>query len=589
MGFTKAQREAIKHDGHLLIVAGPGSGKTTTFVAKAQHILQDPKRSLLMTTFTRHGANEMRGRLKDALEKAGIPMPEPRRLVVATLHKVAIQHLRLSVPDLDVLSPAHQKTLLDDTIQSLVTSHAEAEQVRKEFEAYMHTIDRESLAISAVGLQVIERYTERLLSCGQTDLPTVMRDCAIKVHAGEIPPMHYTDILVDEGQDTDQLQQLWIFAHARQGATVTIVGDDDQSIYEWRNALGFSGMREFLNRFDAHRIELGDNFRCKQEILDPAAKLISMNEARLHKRLVARRGSGGAIAALRTASQTHQGDFVASFISNTLEIHQHSAILARNNRSLDIVEGHLRMADVPYRRLGKSIWDNEHVAALTSFLSSLVDGNPIGVLSYLKYMEFTGNTIDELLFHCAGDASTFLDGVVPPLSSASEREMIALVNEAEKFTAWRRGLRDDTPGGPMYDMVVWDVCRIFKTHFVSESAAKIIEICSGILMERAGLMGVKAFVRVPAKHQAGSDALTLMTMHSAKGLEFETVHILDALSSEYDTEVDVESERRLMYVALTRAKNRCAVWYHGQPHSTIAEAGLSTLLSPQELAMHFRT
>ncbi len=246
--LTPQQQEAVLHDGHLLIVAGPGSGKTSTSVAKATRILQDPKRSLVMVTFTKEAAEEMRRRLVKAITDAGMRAPSEERLVVATFHSIAIRHLKRHGLSTRVLSPAAQGTLYRDAVLAAGVDKNEWGEVQKEFEKVMYSVDQQKVEVKSITMKVVARYRQVLKATGQIDLYTVMRDCALRVHDGGMPPLHFTDMLVDEGQDTDELQRLWIFAHARAGCRVTIVGDDDQSIYEWRNALGFEGMRSFWIR-----------------------------------------------------------------------------------------------------------------------------------------------------------------------------------------------------------------------------------------------------------------------------------------------------------------------------------------------------
>ena len=573
MGFTLAQQDAIEHDGHLLIVAGPGSGKTTTSVAKARRILADPARRLLMVTFTKEGAEEMRRRLDKAQEDAGGRPFSRERLRVGTFHSIALQHLNAHRPAQKLLSPVQQGILLNEALTPYASDNDHVKDIRVEFESYMYAIDRDSVELTPPASEVIKRYMERVKASRATDLYTVMRDCALLIHQESIPAMNFTDMIVDEGQDTDELQRVWIFAHARAGLNVTIVGDDDQSIYEWRNALGYAGMKDFMDTFGARRIELGDNFRCREEILSHAVTLVARNEKRLKKALVATRGPGGKIAAYHTGSIETQCEELAELIHLTPERHTNTVVLSRMNHSLNELELALTACEVPYIRIGKSIWDNAWVATYLSLLQSLLDNSPVGVLGSLRCMELDDTVKTELLHVMKGDAAGFLSGEVPSLDAATPQDAKILKEFAESCRYWRNQM----PAGS-HTEVVLDVGAWLASKQRSRRTREILTRASGILGKLSGTISNRLYFINQNKKASGTAPVTLMTMHGSKGLEFETVHVIDATKPEDGSDlIHVEAERRLMYVAMTRAKDRMFVWYSGPPHPTISDAELPVL------------
>lgn len=565
--LTPQQQEAVLYDGHLVIVAGPGSGKTSTSVAKATRILQDPKRSLVMVTFTKDAAEEMRRRLVKSVAEAGMRTPTEDRLIVATFHSIAIRHLKRHGLTTKVLSPAAQGALYRDAV---ITARVDKDlwvEVQQEFEKVMYSVDHSKVDVKPVTKNVVARYQQLLKATGQIDLYTVMRDCALRVNDGSMPPLPFTDMLVDEGQDTDELQRLWIFAHARAGCRVTIVGDDDQSIYEWRNALGFEGMRSFLDTFRAHRIELGDNFRCRAEILGPAALLISHNQQRLGKKLVARRGRGGAIAAFRASSGDEQNKLLADLIEAAPERHEEVAILARTNRSLDMLEIVLRTRGIAYTRLGKSIWEQPVIAGFLGLLQTLLDGSPSGLLPVLQMRHVSNEVRSDLLLAHGGDVSSYLDGAVPAMDSMDATDKTTLGELAKTFSYWRRQLRE----GAVREVIL-NAGDHYAAWTTQKPAKKLVELCGRILADLRGTLSAR-LTTVLRKDRDATAQIVLMTMHGAKGLEFETVHIIDANKSDDGSEiVRPEAERRLMYVALTRAKNCCVLWHSGEAHPSLAES-----------------
>jgi superfamily I DNA/RNA helicase len=528
---------------------------------------------MIMVTFTKEGAVEMRRRLDAAQEKAGgAPFGEDR-LIIATFHSIAIKHLSRHVNRQRVLSPAHQNLLLNDAMFACLRD-SDPKEARQMFERYMYAVDRTQLELPQDVSRAIQRYNELLRDTGQTDLYSIMRDCALKVHAGQIPPMPFTDMLVDEGQDTDDLQKHWIFAHARAGCKVTIVGDDDQSIYEWRQALGYVGMKDFMDTFSARRIELGDNFRCRSEILFHAVTLVELNKKRLGKTLVARRGKGGSIVAYRTASAEQQAVALASLIGANPEKHSDAAILARQNLSLDLLEMELRARQVEYRRIGKSIWENPVIAGYLSFLQSLYDNSTVGVLSVLRYHGIEEGTKSALLREMDGHAGSFLDGAVPELPGTEAAERKKLQDLANSCAYWRNQLRPNATGtGGSVREVIIEVGDLYAMWMGKPNPAKLVNTCAGILSNLNGTLSSRLRLVTTKSRSEDKYPLLLMTMHGSKGLEFESVHVIDASASDNDSSVvNYEAERRLMYVALTRPKNRLMVWFSGKPHATVTEA-----------------
>lgn len=561
------------------MVAGPGSGKTTTSVAKALRILSIPGRSLVMVTFTKEGADEMRRRLDAAQAKAGGQPFGENRLLIGTFHSIALKHLFKHRKREKLLSPVQQNIFLQEAIKPYAADAEASNAIREEFESYMYAIDRDKMDLSSAAMAVIQRYSERLVSSRVTDLYTVMRDCALFCHDGTIPPLPFTDMLVDEGQDTDQLQKVWIFAHATAGTNVTIVGDDDQSIYEWRQALGYAGMRSFLETFNAREIKLGENFRSREEILSHAVILIQHNVNRLDKDLVATRGAGGRICSYHTASTESQCEELADLISRNPETHKNAAVLARQNRSLNELEFALSALGISYVRIGKSIWDNPHVANYLCLLQSLLDGSPVGIFGCLGMVGLDDAVKTELLHSMKGNANGFMGGEVPQLNAATATDHALLKEFSGSCLYWRRQLQEGSVNEVAMDVGEWIASKQRSTR-----ARETIRSAASILSRLRGKLSARLYFIGNNKKSASDAPLTLMTMHGSKGLEFETVHVIDANKPEDGSDlVHEEAERRLMYVALTRAKDRCFVWYSGAPHPTLREAQLPLLHNFEDL------
>ncbi len=581
--LTTPQLEAVNHDGHLLIVAGPGSGKTSTSIAKARRILRDPDRSLVMVTFTKEAAEEMRKRLLTALSAANLRAPDESRVLIGTFHSIALRHLKRDGLTKKLLGPQAQDFLYRDAAFACNVDKDDWADVQKGFEQVMYAADPDSVDVSSLTHRVVAHYRKLVAATGNIDLYTVMRDVALRATDGSLAPLPYTDMLVDEGQDTDGLQRMWIFAHARAGCRVTIVGDDDQSIYEWRNALGYEGMKSFLDTFQARRIELGDNFRCRSEVLTPAVTLISRNQKRLVKHLVAKRASGGCMAAFMAGAK--QNEMVGDLMEALPEKHTNAAVLARTNRSLDALEIVLRGRGISYTRLGKSIWEQSAIAGYLGLLQTLLDGSPAGMLSVLQLRNIDPSTRHELLDVHRGNVASFLDGTVPDLGSATAADKSTLQAIAKDLSYWRRQLRagGSHAGGSVREVVL-EVAQVYGSWTRNDHHKYLLSLCSEILANRLkGTLSAR-LQTVQRKQRDEAAKITLMTMHGAKGLEFETVHIIDANKVEDgSTLLHPEAERRLMYVAMTRAKNCAVLWVSSTAHTNIAEADLQVRANWKEL------
>lgn len=357
---------------------------------------------------------------------------------------------------------------------------------------------------------------------------------------------------------------------------MTIVGDDDQSIYEWRHALGYSGMKSFMDTFGAKRIELGDNFRCREEVLAHAVILVEHNQKRLRKHLVARRGRGGHIACYHTASTEAQCDELADLILQAPDSHTNVAVLARKGRSLNDLEMSLTANGISYVRIGRSIWDDTWVATYLSLLQSLIDASPVGVFGCLGTIGLDDAVKAELLHGMRGNASAFLEGKIPNMDGATETD-IRLINEfAGACKYWRDQLRSKA-GGSVTEVIL-DTGEWLSSKQRSRRTREMIQRAASILAKLSGTLSSRLSFIARNKKPDHDAPITLMTMHASKGMEFETVHIIDACKPTDGSDVThTEAERRLMYVAITRAKNRCFVWYSGEPHPTLREAQIPVL------------
>ena len=200
----------------------------------------------------------------------------------------------------------------------------------------------------------------------------------------KIKPYYGTHLLVDEFQDTDRAQYEWIKQHAKTGMITTVVGDDDQSIYGFRNAEGYAGMMRFKTDFNAQLISLPINYRCAPEILYPAARLINQNKERVEKDITAFQKPGGKVEILNFATRD---DEIDAFVETVKDNPNSWAILGRTNKILDIVELYLKDEGVNYRRTaGSDFWDKKITGVYLGTLVSIVKQDWTMIASTLHFI-----------------------------------------------------------------------------------------------------------------------------------------------------------------------------------------------------------
>ncbi|QXW20169.1 ATP-dependent helicase (plasmid) [Comamonas aquatica] len=362
MNDTPSQAAAIGCDSNLIMFAGPGAGKTKTSVNKAVRVLKDPNRSLVMCTFTRDAAAEMQQRLDKQMLDSGYEKPTAERLRVSTLDSLCLWHYKATVSDkFKLLSPTAQYPRLRQICHEF--SLGDLDDHMQMFDAYQATKDRSELVErlnkeSPGTVILIDQYYQYLKSCNMLDLATIKRNVALGIENATVPLLPFTDMLVDEAQDCDELQLLIATVHGQNGVVTTLVGDDDQTIYDWRAACGYKGMVKFVQDCNAEVVRLAENFRSREEIVTHAANLIRYNNPnRVEKNQQAIRGPGGIVGACYQEDIETEAEWIAGHIAKNHEAPYDIAVLARTNIDLDAIETALNSRGIPSHRAGKSLWE----------------------------------------------------------------------------------------------------------------------------------------------------------------------------------------------------------------------------------------
>lgn len=621
---------------HALILAGAGSGKTRVLTTRIAWLIstgQTSPHAILAVTFTNKAAKEMLARLS-----AMLPI-NPRGLWIGTFHGLCnrllrAHHREANLPaTFQILDSADQlaalkrllKTLnVDDEkfppreLASFINAHKEQGIRAAQAEAWDDYTRRR-----------VELYAEYETQCqreGVVDFAELLLRCYELLNRHEPLRRHYQSrfrhILVDEFQDTNVLQYRWLkllashdgSAPSAEGARLFAVGDDDQSIYAFRGA-EVGNMRALESEFQVKNvIRLEQNYRSHGNILDAANALIKNNRSRLGKNLWTDAGAGEPIRVFEGFSDLDEARFIVEEVRELVRdgvSRQQIALLYRSNAQSRALEHQLFSASVPYRVYGGlRFFDRQEIKHALAYLRLIA--NPDDDTAFSRVVNFPtrgiGNRSIEALQEAAHHANSSLYNAaasLPGKAGAAVGHFIRLIEE----------LRRETENLPLPEIIDHLIEKSgLRTHYLNEKEGderlenldELINAATTFLQEEddtlvnpEGADPLAAFLAHASleagEHQAieGAEAVQLMTVHAAKGLEFDVVFITGLEQGLFPHENatqerdGLEEERRLMYVAVTRARQRLYLSHaqtrmlHGQTRYCLPSLFLEEL--PEEL------
>ena len=589
--LNPAQQQAVEADGHSVVIALPGSGKTHLSVQKIDRLLKQHQTAFIAAvTFTRDAASELDERiLKVSGEKDRL------RVKVGTFHRHAIAMLRQADKMPNIASGPKQFAMIRRALET-------AESDMKPFEA-MLLIEHIKCGIEQTpetteAEKIYRAYTDLLNRHGMCDLQDVVRLALDGMRSGRVPPRPVQYMLVDEFQDTDAVQLAWVYEHAKHGVQITAVGDDDQSIYGWRHALGYSGMTQFRAETDATLITLNSNYRCRKEILDAAERLVRNNKKRVDKIMLAEKGAGGKVNAYQYAERGHEFQGLIKAILATPGIKQEVvgegenaprlwvvpedswAVLTRNNFLLRAISAELTVAGIAHRLPAddKDIWAVSPLVHLIDLLEVLTKNSAVGLENILSLMGVEEADIARMHAASNGRARSMLKQ--PDLLTDSDKKT---KEQALKLFRLVDGWKEQFKVGRI-GLGLQGICS-FLTPLVPDKQRPELEYGTNILANRLrGTLGERLRViqkKNENKEEIDKNVVRLMTMHGSKGLEFTNVWLpvveAGVIPSEGGGEMsDLEEERRLFYVAMTRAKETLTISCNSltSPSFFISETGI---------------
>ena len=581
---------------HALILAGAGSGKTrvlTTRIAWLISTSQVSPPTVLAVTFTNKAAKEMLARLS-----AMLPI-NVRGMWIGTFHGLCNRLLRAHYRDaglpqlFQILDSADQLATVKRLLKSLNVD--DEKYPPRELCWFINAQKEAGLRPAAVEawddwtkkrVELYEAYEAQCQREGVVDFAELLLRCYELLDRNEPLRRHYQDrfrhILVDEFQDTNKLQYRWLKLLAGEGAALFCVGDDDQSIYAFRGA-DVGNMRDFEREFKVQNmIRLEQNYRSHGNILDAANAIIENNPARLGKNLWTEAGAGEPIRVHESYSDGDEARFIVEEVKALArdgDARKEIALLYRSNAQSRALEHALFNAGLPYRVYGGlRFFERAEIKHALGYLRLIANADDD--TAFARVVNFPTRGIGarsiEQLTDAAKAAGSSLHAAIPQVSGAGGAKLAA-------FAALIVRLRE-AAALPLPELVehVLDLSSL-RAHYRNEKEGQerlenldeLVNAAAGFVAEE-GVVGdegelagdLASFLAHAAleagEHQAGEgdDALQLMTVHSAKGLEFNVVFIcgleegLFPHENSLNEDKGLEEERRLMYVAVTRARQR---------------------------------
>jgi DNA helicase II / ATP-dependent DNA helicase PcrA len=580
-GLNMAQQQAVTStEGPVLILAGAGSGKTKALTHRFAYLLQEKNQSplhILCVTFTNKAAKEMAERVHRLLgTTAQFPF-------LGTFHSVCVRILRRELSNTGLGFPS-SFSIFDET-DSLTAVKRAMQELQIDSKAFHPQAVRNAISGAknellspvqyeqyALGMfqqvvhRVYQRYAALLQSAGAVDFDDILT-LTVRLFQ-EYPDIrkqyqqrfHY--IMVDEYQDTNRAQYTLIRILAEQRRNIFVIGDDWQSVYSWRGA-DFRNILDFERDYpDATVIKLEQNYRSTKTILEAATAVIRNNQQRSEKQLWTAGPQGVPITAVECLNEKDEAEFIireaTSLVRGRLSPSVHSlrdmVVLYRTNAQSRVIEETCIRYGLPYKIVGGTrFYDRKEIKDVLAYLKLMVNSNDWVSFERVVNVPPRGigeKTVAQVRHLTIAEQRTHPKvgqfwHIVAKLTSQDH----ANASEAIKAVITATGLEKYVDDGSIEGQSRWENIR--ELQGVAEEGGSLEEFLEQVALVQDGDI-----------RDSGEGVLTLMTMHAAKGLEFPVVFLAGMEENIFPSsrssavKSELEEERRLAYVAITRAKER---------------------------------
>ena len=598
-GLNPGQKQAVLHEtGPMLVLAGAGSGKTRVLTHRIAYLLGKgvDARAILAVTFTNKAAGEMRERLA-ALTR----MPESSLPLVSTFHSFCVKFLRSEIEvagydrSFTIYDDADQKALIKQVMKdrNLPAEQIKPRTIRTIISKWKNDLrkpaEAESMAqsyIEEIAAEVYEAYQGDLRKANALDFDDLL---LLSVEILESHPEvlaryqeRFEQILVDEYQDTNAVQYRLVTLLAQKHQNLFVVGDDWQSIYGWRGA-NIKNILDFERDYpDATVVKLEQNYRSTQHILDAADYIIKQNKSQKEKTLYTEAGDGERVQVVEARDAFDEARVIARDLqmqSSKGESLDQAAVLYRTNAQSRVLERILLERNVPYRIVGGvRFYDRKEVKDILGYLRLLHNPNDLASLDRVINEPKRGigeKTKAALVEFARVKGVSLIDAAVQ--AQATNELTQGTRAKLGMFGAMMAGLQEKTATLPVSGLIQ-KVAQETGTRDALKDGTDEGEARWENVLELAGAskkydndhtQGLALFLEEVAlisdldkTTEVAEEAVTLMTMHNAKGLEFHTVYVVGCEegifphSRTLESQIELEEENRLCYVAMTRAKRR---------------------------------
>lgn len=597
-GLNDAQRSAVEHnDGPLLLLAGAGSGKTKTLTHRIAYLISEkgvPSGSILAVTFTNKAAREMRERLahllgEDANNRSFMPW-------MGTFHSICVRLLRMEGEHIGVprsfviLDDADKQSFVKQAMKQLGISEksypprsisSQISSAKNDGVSAQEYAATARLPLQKVVADVFPRYEHLRKEAAALDFDDLLSE-AVRLFS-TVPELRklwrqrFTHVMIDEYQDTNAVQYKLIKLLVDEAQNICVVGDDWQSIYSWRGA-DFMNILNFERDFPgATVVKLEQNYRSTEAILEAANNVITKNQQRSDKKLWTDQLGGLPVQVMHVSSEVHEAESVMTRVKTAADMrlrrYSDFAVLYRTNAQSRAVEEAMIRYGVPYRLVGGTrFYDRKEIKDILAYLRLIyqpadraafmrivnVPTRGLGATSIAKFLDWHDAQSVNLV-ECLKNAQL--------CTAVTPKARLAFVTLGEALSKLVE-IRDTTALPEFIELVIK---RFRYLEYLDDGTAQaedrqenVRELVSDARergdIDLATYLEDVALISDLDSVNATDDAVTLMTLHAAKGLEFPVVFMVGMEESIfphsralYDP-TEMEEERRLCYVGMTRAR-----------------------------------
>ena len=603
--LNKIQKAAVEaNDGPVLIFAGAGSGKTRVLTHKMSYLIKEghyKPENILSVTFTNKAAKEMKLRVMNLLKTDDIP------ITIGTFHSICARMLRVEAKHLN-LSPHFAiydvqdqldliKVILKDL--NITKDHITPNNARNQISYLKNKMimpeSQSRKARTIIEKKMVEVYSAYQNALRDNDaldfddlllLPLELFDNHPKILNKYQNKWKY--ILVDEYQDTNRPQFYFLTKLAEKNEKICVVGDDDQSIYGWRGA-DVTNILDFEKFFPSCRIfTLKKNYRSTQQILDAATAVVTHNDRRAKKELLAENGEGELLGLFKIRDELEEADAIISALEKEIKLNKRTfcdfAVLYRTNAQSRALEDSFRRMGIPYNLIGSiRFYARKEVKDVLAYLRLVI--NLKDTVSLRRIINFPPRgigmkTMDKCVLQANSDKIELFEVLKKadklPIRGKQSESLFNFYKLIKKYSGLRKKLSASELSRSLIEEVgiisqlknSTDLDDKERYENIRELLDSIDEFCNRRPESHLSDFLEEVSLLSDIDHWNDSDnRVTLMTVHSSKGLEFPVVFIaglddgLFPLYASIELKKELEEERRLFYVALTRAQRRVFLLY----------------------------